>query len=578
MTHIVTRLQEAGEQLLQAGSSHELSSAQINGVEIPVYAKAPQTLRQALDAGRVHGDKTFVVYDEEQWTFNRFFEQADRLGHLLLSRFGIVKGDRVAIAMRNYPEWMVAYTAIISVGAVVVPLNSWGQADELEYGLTDAGAKLVICDQQRLDYIAPRLQDLGITAIAVRVDADKLPAQAHEWNRLLEQAGAVCMPPAEIDTDDIVMIMYTSGTTGKPKGAVSTNRAICQALYNFEFHAFSSAMANSGLIGKMMAAGHDPSTLLVVPLFHVSGCFAVFMLNLRGGRKTAIMYKWDADTALALIESERITTFTGVPAMSLALLEADAFDQTDTSSLFALGLGGAATPPHLVTMIAEKLPNSYPGTGYGMTETCATGASCTGAAFHSLPGTAGCISPIVEIKTVDENGQDLARGESGEIYLRSPTNVREYWNLPAASADSFKDGWLATGDVGYVDDNNFLFIVDRIKDMVIRGGENIYPVEVENCIIEHPAVAEVTVFGVPHDSWGEELATTVFTATASTASTAETVTGEEIRAWVAARLAGYKVPSYVSITSEPLAKNATGKILKKQIRQQFLDQAEAKAP
>ena len=566
MTDIVTRLRDAGQQLLQPGSSHELCTAVINDVEVPVYANAPQTLREALAVGRAHGDQTFIVYEDEVWSFDNFFEQVDRLGYLLVCKFGIAKGDRIAIAMRNYPEWMVAYTAIISVGAVVVPLNSWGQAEELEYGLTDAGAKMVFCDQQRLAYIAPRLLDLGISAVVVRIDTDTLPDSTVEWNSLLEQALDTSLPEVEIAADDIAMIMYTSGTTGKPKGAVSTNRAICQALYNFEFHAFASAMANPEAIGKMMAAGHAPSTLLVVPLFHVSGCFAVFMLNLRGGRKTAIMYKWDAEKALALIAAEHITTFTGVPAMSLALLECQAFDKTDTSSLFVLGLGGAATPPHLITMIFEKMPDAYPGTGYGLTETCATGASCTGEAFRVLPGTAGNISPIVAIKTVDEHGNDLPQGEAGEIYLRSPTNVREYWNLPAASNETFKDGWLATGDVGYVDENNFLFIVDRIKDMVIRGGENIYPVEIESCIIEHPDVIEVTVYGVPHDSWGEELAATICTATALSA--------DDIRSWVGERLAGYKVPAHVSFQNQALAKNATGKILKKQIRQAYLDSPE----
>jgi acyl-CoA synthetase (AMP-forming)/AMP-acid ligase II len=322
-------------------------------------------------------------------------------------------------------------------------------------------------------------------------------------------------------------------------------------------------MANPDTIGKMMDSGFEPSTLLVVPLFHVSGCFAVFMLNLRGGRKTAIMYKWDVDKALQLIEQERITTFTGVPAMSLALLDSPAFDTADTRSLFVLGFGGAACPPHLADLVFHKLPDSYPGTGYGLTETCATGASCTGDAFRHMKGTAGSISPIVEIKTVDENGRDLARGESGEIYVRSPTNVREYWNLPEASAESFKDGWLATGDVGYVDDNNFLYVVDRIKDMVIRGGENIYPVEIEGCMVEHPEVIEVTAYGVPHDSWGEELAVTVYSDAA--------VDAADLSSWVGQRLAGFKVPTYISIQSEPLPKNATGKVLKKQVRQAYLD-------
>ena len=275
------------------------------------------------------------------------------------------------------------------------------------------------------------------------------------------------------------------------------------------------------------------------------------------------MYKWDVDKALQIIEQERITTFTGVPAMSLALLESPAFDTADTRSLFVLGFGGAACPPHLAELVYHKLPDCYPGTGYGLTETCAIGASCTGEAFRIMKGTAGSISPIVEIKTVDENGRDLAQGESGEIYVRSPTNVREYWNLPEASADTFRDGWLASGDVGYVDDNNFLYVVDRIKDMVIRGGENIYPVEIEGCMVEHPAVIEVAVYGVPHDSWGEELAVTVYSESA--------VDADELSSWVRQRLAGFKVPTYINIQSQPLPKNATGKVLKKQVRQVYLD-------
>jgi long-chain acyl-CoA synthetase len=562
MSDILTRLQQASDLLLQSDGSHRITTALIDGVELRVYANAPSSLREAMNAGRVHGDKTFIVYEGERWSFDRFFAEADKIGALMASRYGIVKGDRVAIAMRNYPEWMIAFMAIVSIGAIVVPLNSWGQADELKYGLTDAGAKLVFCDQQRLTYIGAALSDLNIEAVVVRPEGDN-NGIAQTWEELLRNAGDATLPTVAIGPEDLAMIMYTSGTTGKPKGAASTNRAICQALYNFEFHAYSSAMANPDRIGKMMEAGFEPATLLVVPLFHVSGCFAVFLLNLRGGRKTSIMYKWDVEQALQVIEQERITTFTGVPAMSLALLESPAFDAADTRSLSVLGFGGAACPPHLPDLVFHKLPDCYPGTGYGMTETCATGASCTGDAFREMKGTAGSVSPIVDIKTVDENGRDLAQGESGEIYVRSPTNVREYWNLPEATAESFRDGWLATGDVGYVDANNFLYVVDRIKDMVIRGGENIYPVEIEGCMIEHPAVVEVTAYGVPHDSWGEELAVTVY-------CTGD-VEADELKSWVGQRLAGFKVPAYISFQSEPLPKNATGKVLKKQVRQAYLD-------
>jgi len=564
MSGIAEKLREAGLQLLQPGASHELVTTEINGIPMPTYLRAPANLREALDSGRAHGDKTFVVYQGERYTFDQFFEQVDKLANLLIDRLAVGRGDRVAIAMRNCPEWMIAYTAVVSVGAVIVPLNSWGQAAELEHGLTDAGAHLVFCDQQRLDYIAPRLGDLGISAVVVR-SKDSPPAGALHWSELLAQAAPVRTGDIPIEPDDLAMIMYTSGTTGKPKGAASTHRAICQALHNFEFHAFSSAMANAEVIGKMMAAGFEPSTLLAVPLFHVSGCFAVFMLNLRGGRKTAIMYKWDVSEALKIIERERITTFTGVPAMTLALLESPEFEKTDVSSLFAIGLGGAACPPHLAGLVYDKLPNGYPGTGYGMTETNATGASCTGAAFRELRGTAGMISPIVQIKTVDEQGRDLPRGEQGEIYVRSPTNARKYWNQPEASAAAFRDGWVATGDVGYVDADNFLYVVDRIKDMVIRAGENIYPVEVEGCILQHPQVEEVCAYGVPHPSLGEELAATVYSSAG--------VTAESVKDWVADRLAGYKIPSHITIQDQPLPKNATGKVLKKQIRQAFLDKA-----
>ena len=562
MSTIIQRLREAEQQLLRPGSLHELSTTRIDDTEMPVYANAPTTVREALAAGRDHGEATFIVYEGERWSFKHFFDQVDKLGYLLVNELNVRSGDRVAIAMRNYPEWMVAYTAIISAGAVVVPLNSWGQADELAYGLTDAGARLLFCDQQRLDYIAPQLGELAVDAVVVR-PAGTVPKSCREWNELLDGAGAVELPEVDIGADDVAMIMYTSGTTGRPKGAVSTNRAICQALFNFELQALVSAMVNPATIDRMMQAGYAPATLLVVPLFHVSGCFAVFMLNLRGGRKTVIMYKWDVEKALRLIEEERITTFTGVPAMSIALLESAAFDKTDTRSLFALGIGGAATPPHLREMIFRKLPDSYPGTGYGSTETCATGASCTGEVFREVPGTAGPISPLVEIKTVGENGQDLPPGETGEVYLRSVTNVREYWNLPQATAAGFHGGWLATGDVGYVDENNFLFIVDRIKDMVIRGGENIYPVEVESCLLEHPGVVEVAVYGIPHDHWGEELAATVYGSAGLDA--------EAVRNWALERIAGFKVPTHISIVNGELPKNPTGKILKKQLRRQLLD-------
>jgi len=359
--------------------------------------------------------------------------------------------------------------------------------------------------------------------------------------------------------------MYTSGTTGNPKGAVSSNFAICQTLVNFEVQAYISAMANPETIGKMLGSGFEPASLLAVPLFHVSGCYPVFMLNLRGGRKTSIMYKWNAEDALSIIEKERITIFVGVPTMSLALLESPEFTSTDTSSLYSIGAGGAACPPHLKDLIYSKLPDAYAGTGYGMTETNATCSSFTGEAFRLNPGSAGILSPVVECKTVDEQGNTLPRGETGELYIKSPTNVQQYWNMPEASDSTFIDGWVASGDVGYIDENNFVYIVDRIKDMVLRGGENIFPIEIEGILQSHPAVLEAAVYGVPDDHWGEELVATVALHASST------VSPQELQKYVAGQVAAFKVPGTIMLSSEPLAKNATGKLLKTVIRQSYLD-------
>jgi len=561
ITDFTSQLAEATAQLTAEGAPFEILERQINSVPLRCYRHAPATLRDALAQGRQYADKVFITYQDESLSFDQFFEQADRFGHYLVNKLGVARGDRVAIAMRNYPEWMAAYVAIVSVGAIVVPLNSWGQGDELEYTLSDAGAQVVICDQQRLDALGDRLDRLSLTAVVVRPTHESASDNVIHWEST--QQAPSDMPDAEIGPGDLAMIMYTSGTTGNPKGAASTNFAICQALMNFECMATLSAMVNPDAIGKMFEAGFEPATLLSVPLFHVSGCYSVFMLNLRGGRKTSIMYKWDVDDALAIIERERITTFTGVPTMTMALMQSPAWDTTDTASLFAIGAGGTASPPHLKDLIYEKLPSAYPGTGYGMTETNATCSSFTGRGYQLKPGASGTVAPVVDLKTVDDAGNDLPPGSTGEFYVRSPTNVQQYWNLPEATSATFIDGWVATGDVGYVDEDGFVHVVDRIKDMVIRGGENIYPIEIEGSLLTHPGVHEAAVFGLPHDTWGEEVAADVYADAGVDEST--------LQAFLSERIAAFKVPTYIRVSTEPLPKNATGKVLKKAIRQAWLD-------
>lgn len=564
MTEIVAKLRESCEQLMQPGLPYETERIVVDGIAYTAYKNAPATLKEALDVGRDHGESPFIIYEQETFSFSEFFAQADAISHQLVHRYGVEKGDRVAIAMRNYPEWMMAFTAVVSLGAIVVPLNSWGQKAELEYGLTDSGASVVFCDEQRYQYIADRLSDLKVKAVVTRTALTKLASGAEHYSDFVADGLGQTPPVFDCDADDPVMIMYTSGTTGLPKGALSSHRNIIQALINFEFHATSSAIVNPDVIEKMMTCGFPPTSLLAVPLFHVSGCHAMFLLSLRGGRRVVMMYKWNPQKALELIERERITILSAVPSMIIDVLEHPDFEKTDTSSLISVGGGGTASPPKFARLVYDKVDKPYPGAGYGMTETNATCSNCTGAAYRYKPTSSGILSPIVEFKTVDDNGRELPRGEKGEIWLKAPTVIKGYWNKPEANAKTFRDGWVATGDIGYIDDENFVFIVDRVKDMVIRAGENIASAEIEACISEMPEIHEVAAFGVPHDTLGEELAVAI------TPHAGATIDEQAVRDYVRARLAGFKVPSYVWVRDSDMPRNPTGKILKKQIQQDFL--------
>ncbi len=553
MSELKQEFDAAMAQLTAAGAPYELASTD-DGRRY--YVSAPPDLREALAAGRNHGDREFLIYEGERRSFNQLLDEADALGAALQAA-GISKGDRVALAMRNYPEWMAAFIGVIAIGGVVVPVNSWGQPADVAFTIEDAGASLVICDQQRFDGIAERMAEQGIRALVARPTDPANPASLHTF---VSTCTSKTPSAVDLDGDDLALIMYTSGTSGKPKGAVSTHRAVSQALFNMECAAIAAAMTNGELIGAMLERGFEPTSLLAVPLFHVSGCHAQFLANLRGGRRIVMMYKWDVDRALRYIEEERVTTLAAAPAMVLDLLESSGFDDTDVSSLFSVGFGGAATPPRVRKLLAQKLPQNFSGTGYGMTETNAQGASLTGRAFHEKSGTAGFPHPICDFRIADEEGAPLPQGATGEIWVRSVTNIREYWNRPEANANEFREGWLKTGDIGYLDEEGFLFLADRAKDMVIRGGENIYPIEVENELLEHPAVREVAVVGLPHERWGEEVAAVVCLHEDAS------LEADELVEFARSRLAAYKLPTRVFFWDQPLPRNATNKVLKRDIK------------
>ncbi|MEY2447926.1 MAG: steroid-24-oyl-CoA synthetase [Acidimicrobiaceae bacterium] len=536
------------------GARFETASAEVGGATVTVFRNAPPSLREIVATTRARGADVFLVYEDERWTFTQFADQVDGLAAALVERYGITKGDRVAIGMRNYPEWVVAFAAITSIGAVSVSLNAWWTEDELDYALEDCGARVLIADRERLDRSEATRKRLDIDAVVVRAPA---VTDVDRWEDVVLTGAA--MPDVHVSPDDDATILYTSGTTGRPKGAVSTHRGIVQALLGFGCRSAIERLRNP----EPPATDDALAFILVVPLFHVTGCVPVMLSCLSSGLKLVIMYKWDPERALELIERERVTNFVGVPTQNWDLLASPRFADHDTSSLRNVGGGGAPAPPELVRRMQTNFPKASPGIGYGMTETNAYGPQNGGADYIAHPTSTGRATPILEIAVRNTEGGELPPGERGEIWFKGPHLIRGYWNKPEDTADVIVDGWLRSGDIGRIDDEGFVYVEDRAKDMVLRAGENVYCAEVEAALYEHPGVHEAAVFGVPHERLGEEVAAAVLPRPGAT------LTAADLQAHVGERLASFKVPSLVMIVDEPLPRNASGKILKRELRDQL---------
>ena len=370
------------------------------------------------------------------------------------------------------------------------------------------------------------------------------------------------LPDVDVGPDDEATIMYTSGTTGRPKGALATHRAIISNILNS-----MTCQARMFLRRGEQPPEPDPNeqraALLAIPYFHATGSFSVLIPTMLRGDKIVSMYKWDAGKALPIIEEEKITAIGGVPAIAWQVLEHPDRDKYDLSSIQAVSYGGAPSAPELVSTIKKRFPEAMPGNGWGMTETCATATLNIGEDYVNRPQSAGAPPKAVELKVVNPEGETLPAGEVGELWCKSPANCKGYWNRPDATAETFKDGWVVTGDLARLDEEGFLYLVDRAKDMLIRGGENIYCIEVENALYDHPAVMDASVVGIPHKVLGEEVGAVV------QLKPGKAVTQDELRAHVASQLAAFKVPVEIIFQDEPLPRNANGKILKPVLREQF---------
>ena len=547
------------------GAALETETITIEGVEQDVFSHIPSNLGELYALGLEAPDRTFLVYQQERYSFAETLDMALRMARVLKEQFDICLGDRVAICARNSPEWCISYMAITLLGAIAVPMNSWWKTSELKYGLSDSGSKLCFLDPPRLKLVLPFLDPLQDQIILIKPEAE---AEFPEFYQLIKSVAP--LSTAELNAIQVLpeasaSIMYTSGSTGMPKGVLSTHRNIINALYSWKFVKEIGDILRPELLEENPE--FDPALLANVPLFHVTGSHAQFLACFVYLRKFVMMYKWDAEKALELVETERISIFHGVPTMTWEIMQSDKFDSADLSSLRGVASGGASRPPEHLSMMLQKFPTkAIPGLGYGLTETNAIGAIISGAFYAAKPNSTGRPTPpLTSIKIVDENDKTLEQGQVGEICIKGPTIMKGYWNKPEATAEVIKDGWFYTGDIGMLDELGFLIILDRAKDIVIRGGENIGCAEVEYAISEHSAVNEVSVYGIPDQRLGEIPCASIMLIAGSQ------LNAQELHAFLADRLANFKIPALTFFQYEQLPRIASGKIAKKELRQQTID-------
>lgn len=537
-----------------------LTTTDPRGQPIRAYGNPPATLRDLLLATRAFGDSTFLVFEDERITYEDHFLRVARLAHWLVQQ-GVGMGNRVAIGMRNYPEWSVSFFACQAIGAVAVTLNAWWTGPELIYGLTDSNAVVAILDGERVARISDRLTELpGLRLLVTRDDAP-LPSVTR-WDDALAAAGAVNgLPDAAVGPDDHASILYTSGTTGTPKGALHCHRNHVTNLNNTLLSGAVNALMN-----PPPADAPPPGqgvSLQTFPFFHIGGLSGLY-ISAAVGSRLVLMYKWDVEHAFDLIRREGIRSWSGVPTVVRQLLEHPRAGSGDLDSMLSIASGGAPVPEDLINRVGSLFrARVAPGNGYGATETTSAIIANGGADYLARPTSVGRPAASAEIRIVDDTGNDCATGDIGELWARGPNIFVGYWNRPGESADAFTDGWFRTGDLGYRDADGFYYVVDRKKDVIIRGGENVYCAEVEGVLHRHPGIADVALIGLPHRALGEEVAAVI------EPKPGTVLTAADVQAFVAERLARYNVPTRVIFIDEPLPRTATGKVLKRELKQRY---------
>jgi acyl-CoA synthetase (AMP-forming)/AMP-acid ligase II len=544
------------EPLIGPGGQFEVEEVVLDGVPLRVFVRAPRTILDTFTMGAAHGDLVHLVHDDERLTFADVHAQAFALAEQLRTTFGVRPGDRVAIAMRNLPEFVIGFWGAALLGAIVVPLNSWWTGAELAYALDNAGAAVAFLDDERLARVLDDGRRGDTHLVGVRSDRTDAAARFDDL---------VLGPPlpddavAQLEPDDPVTILYTSGTTGRPKGALGTNRGHLHNIWNMAFGAAREATIS----GRAPAPDRQPATLAAQPMFHIGGIAAIIGSPM-GGSKILIMRKWDLERALQLAVDEGLTAFGGVPAIARQIIEHPGLEELDLD-VRGFPMGGAAVPPDLPVKARARFGETIQLlNGYGLTETTSAVVTNVGVEFVERPESVGRPNLTADLKVVDPEGRELGLGEVGELAFRSPQVVKGYWDDEAATAAVFVDGWFHSGDVGYVDGDGFVYVVDRIKDVVIRGGENVYCAEVEAVLFEHPDIGDVAVVGIDEPTLGERVCAVVV------ARPGHTPELNDVRSFASKQLAAFKCPEALVLVDE-LPRTATEKVAKNVLRDRLAE-------